>query len=145
MNFDFLKLKNQSTDSSSDPIDIDPDTIRVTDGKSAEKFAQAYLIQNGLKYITHNYSCRGGEIDLILEKSNYLLFVEVKFRTRSDFGYAHEMVSKSKQKKIILAAQHFLAQHPKYKNYDCRFDVIALQKNGSKTDVNWIKSAFLLE
>ncbi|GAB2191318.1 YraN family protein [Sessilibacter sp. MAH2] len=143
MNFDFFTRKNQNTKKKANAVD--PDAINVTDGKSAEQFAEAYLIQNGLKYLARNYACRGGEIDLILEKSNCLLFVEVKFRSRSDYGYAQEMVSLSKQKKIIRAAQYFLIEHPKYKNYDCRFDVIALQKTAAKIEVNWIKNAFLLE
>ena len=67
-----------------------------------------------------------------------LIFIEVKYRKSANFGTAQEMVSKSKQQKIINTANIFLEQNPQYQNYECRFDVIAINNN----DIEWIKSAF---
>ncbi|MGQ4003690.1 YraN family protein [Francisellaceae bacterium CB52] len=70
--------------------------------------------------------------------NNTLIFVEVKYRKSANFGTAQEMVSKSKQRKIINTADIFLEQKPQYQNYECRFDVIAINNN----DIEWIESAF---
>ncbi len=72
-----------------------------------------------------NYTCRGGEIDLVCEHGEALVFVEVRARSRSDFGTPEETVTTLKQRRILRAAEHFLARH-KLSDRICRFDVIAI-------------------
>lgn len=116
----------------------------VIDGKSAEAYALDYLCTQKLVFVEKNYRCRGGEIDLIMLDDSDLVFIEVKFRSYSGYGTAAEMVSVAKQRKIIHATQVFLANHTKYANFNCRFDVFAIEGKQKETmNVSWIKNAFL--
>lgn len=81
-----------------------------------------------------------------MQLGNTLVFVEVKFRRSGRFGHAQEMVSKSKQQKIITTAQTFLSQYKQHQNKDCRFDVLALEYDSDKSlKVNWLTNAFYAE
>jgi len=81
-----------------------------------------------------------GEIDIIALDNDILVFVEVKFRKSKNFGTAESMVSISKQQKIINTAHVFLQQNESYANYECRFDVVAI----NNSELNWINSAFFI-
>lgn len=108
-------------------------------GQLAETWACDYLQAQGFKLFTRNYCLRGGEIDLIGQEGEYLVFVEVRYRSREDFGGALYSIDQRKQKKIIRTAQHYLLLHP----YDlaCRFDVIAIN---AQQEITWLKHAFEL-
>lgn len=109
-------------------------------GKLSEDKALAYLQRQGLKLVERNFRCKGGEIDLILTEpaspGDILVFVEVRQRSNQRYGGAAASVTRSKQARLILAAQLFLQRyrHPPA----CRFDVLAIE-DGS---VEWIKQAF---
>jgi putative endonuclease len=108
-------------------------------GAKSEKQALAYLQQQGLSLLCQNYYCRFGEIDLIMQDQDTLVFIEVRYRKNSDFGGALASITKRKQDKIIKTAKHYLAQleNEPY----CRFDAIAIdQQSGSP---QWIQNAFL--
>ena len=74
-------------------------------------------------------------IDLICRDGKALVFVEVRQRSRSDFGGAAASITTSKQRRIILAAQHYLAGQPEC---DCRFDCVLIE--GERLE--WLKDAF---
>lgn len=94
-------------------------------GKAAEEKATAYLKEKKFSIITQNYHAgRLGEIDIICENDQYLIFVEVKSSRFDDFGNPVFRVDKKKQKQIALIAEIYLAHNPTAK--DCRFDVIVL-------------------
>ncbi len=115
-------------------------------GQQAEEFACQYLQQQKLKLITKNYRCRRGEIDLIMQDQQTLVFVEVRFRKNGRFGSALESIDLKKQAKIIVTAEHYLLQCKQdYLAY--RFDVIAIMPlhNSDQLETNWIKNAFQLE
>jgi putative endonuclease len=82
-----------------------------------------------------------GEIDLIMQDDNVLLFIEVRARNNLKYVDSAASISYQKQQKIIQAAQTFLMQNAKYIDYYCRFDVIAID-NG---DIKWIQNAFEVE
>lgn len=108
-------------------------------GQEAEKVAAEYLKQQGLHFITSNYSCRYGEIDLIMrDAENTTVFVEVRMRKNAQFGGAAYSITPTKQQKIILTAQHFLSKHGEVA---CRFDVILMQAP-QIAGIEWIKNAF---
>ena len=110
-----------------------------TPGAQAEALAERFLAGRGLKLVTRNHRCRGGEIDLIMQDGNSLVFVEVRLRTHKGFGSAAESVAARKQQRIILAAQHYLAglgTQPR-----CRFDVIATDAL-DPARIEWIRDAF---
>lgn len=109
-------------------------------GFIAEEKAKNYLITQGLKWIKSNFSCRMGEIDLIMEEENYLVFVEVRFRSSLKFGGAAESITPLKKKKLLKTALFYLMKHKKYHNFPARFDVVIF--DGDPIQINWIKNAF---
>ena len=116
-------------------------------GQIYENIAADYLQQQGLSLITRNFQCKAGELDLVCLDNKTLVFVEVKFRKNSLFGSALEMVSVSKQKKLVRTAELFLLQNRKYRAHPCRFDVFAITGYNNKQQsekLDWIKNAFLI-
>ena len=108
-----------------------------------ENIALKFLSSKGLKKICRNFQSKMGEIDLIMiEHENTLVFVEVKFRTNSNWVSAAESVTLSKQRKIIKTAQLYLLQNKKYHNWNCRFDVVSIQGNKQNPEIDWITNAF---
>lgn len=104
-------------------------------GREAETAAARYLEQRGLRVVERNFRIRGGEIDLICRDGRTLVFVEVRLRTRRDFGGAAASITVAKQRRIVLAARHYLAGRP---DCDCRFDCVLL--DGERID--WLRDAF---
>ena len=96
-------------------------------GTAYEQLAADYLKAQGYEILEHNFRCGLGEIDLIARDGNYLVFVEVKYRSRSDCGYPSDAVNYKKQVRISNGAAYYL-----WKNYDSdqiwvRFDVVSIQ------------------
>lgn len=117
-------------------------TIQKQIGDNAEDQACQFLKKHGLKLLTRNYHCVCGEIDLIMQDKEDIVFVEVRYRTQSNYASASETITSSKRKKLIRTATIFLQNkgwlHKKYS----RFDVIAIDRNSNELRVNWIKDAF---
>lgn len=113
-------------------------------GESAEQDACKFLIKNKLKLITKNYRCKFGEIDIIMLDKQSLVFVEVRYRSNSQYGSGAESITISKQKKLIKAASHYLQQNQKISRYAARFDVISMSADTSSKEskIDWIKDAF---
>ena len=113
-------------------------------GNKVETQAEHWLVDKGLKPLNRNYSCQWGEIDIIMEDSTYLVFIEVRYRKQSIYGSPAETVTRKKQQKIRLTAEHFLLSHSQHRRKNCRFDVIAAQPGNSsgKLSFNWIRNAF---
>ena len=107
-------------------------------GTSYERKAAEYLEQQGLVILKHNYRCRQGEIDLIARDKEYLVFVEVKYRSQNRAGYSLDAVNPAKQKKISKVARYFLAAEYHCSEIPCRFDVIGIDGGC----LHWIKDAF---
>jgi putative endonuclease len=106
-------------------------------GQVAESDAAAFLQRHGLKLLARNWRCRFGEIDLVMQDGATLVFVEVRLRSRSDFGGAAASVTPAKQKKLLAAARQYLAALKILP--PCRFDVVALTRSAPP---EWIKNAF---
>ena len=110
-------------------------------GKVGEDLATKYLENHGYKIIDRNYHIRSAEIDIIAEKDNVIIFVEVKARSDIRHGLPVEAVDFRKQKRIIRAASVFL-QDEKYFDFACRFDVIEVYAVGKNFKINHIENAF---
>ena len=113
-------------------------------GDQAEELAARFLELRGLKTVARNFRCRGGEIDLICRDGKALVFVEVRLRKNNAFGGAGASIHAGKQRRIILAAQHYLVMHDKT-DCDCRFDCVLLNGNAKqplKQNIEWIRNAF---
>ncbi len=106
-------------------------------GDNTENLARKYLEDAGLIFLQNNFSCKLGEIDLIMtDTDNTLVFVEVRFRNNSSFGGAALSVTPAKQRKLSRTAEYYL-QRLSY-TPSCRIDVIAVEGTGR---INWIKNA----
>lgn len=112
-------------------------------GQKAERMAEGWLKKHSrLKLVARNYRCASGELDLIMQTDGLLVFVEVRFRQSNDFGGAAASVTASKQRRLIKAAQSFLAGMPQYQNHCCRFDVLAMSGAANRPDYRWLQDAF---
>lgn len=110
-------------------------------GRDAERLACDYLTTCGLKLLTSNFHCRGGEIDLVMQHGDSLVFVEVRYRRHTRYGRAAETVSAGKQARIIRCAQYYLTRHRQW-NTAVRFDVVGIEGDPGKLKIEWISDAF---
>ncbi len=111
-------------------------------GKSGEKAALNFFTQRGYTLLERNYRVPCGEIDLIFEKQQVLIFVEVKARRSSRYGLPQEAVGHTKQQRIIKAAMWY-CQEKGLQDCELRFDVIALMFHpDGRCDVDHIPNAF---
>ena len=110
-----------------------------TRGAQAERLAAQFLQARGLKLLQQNYRCRYGEIDLILQDADTLVFAEVRLRKHSNFGGAAASINAAKQGRLIRTAQHYLSTLGHIP--PCRFDAVLLDtlENASP---EWIRNAF---
>jgi len=112
----------------------------ATRGREAENRAWEYLRSRGLRLLQRNYRSRRGEIDLVLQDQDSLVFVEVRYRRESRFGTGAESVDRRKQSKLIACAQHYMQTNPAIARQPCRFDVVSV--GGSGEAIEWIRNAF---
>lgn len=117
-------------------------TVKQHKGHRAESAACEYLESQGLHLVERNYSCRVGEIDLIMRDNEALVFIEVRFRRQEGYGSSIETIHASKRYRIIRTALHYLQNKDLYDQVDCRFDVIGLD---ATDNIIWIKDAFQVE
>lgn len=97
-------------------------------GQLGEKLACEFLREKGYKIIDQNFRTRGGEIDIVAEKEEMLVFVEVKTRTNRMFGLPEEAIDARKQHKLAMTAECYLAAHHLY-DKDYRIDSVAVEIN----------------
>ncbi len=109
-------------------------------GSGAEQLALRFLERKGLRLLTRNYRCRRGEIDLVMQEGNFLVFVEVRYRKHNRYGSPAESVTARKQQRILNAAARYLMDAAGTKARPCRFDVVAISAEGENID--WIRDAF---
>lgn len=93
-------------------------------GKIAEDMAADYLQKNGYKVIARNFRFQKAEIDIIAEKDDLTVIVEVKARSTDAFMLPQEAVTKTKIKSIVTAANHYLEEFDK--DNEVRFDIISV-------------------
>lgn len=110
-------------------------TAQQITGQAGEDAALAYLTAQGLTLLQRNFRCRGGEIDLVMQDGAALVFVEVRRRANLRHGGAAASVTRSKQARLIIAAQVYLQRYRMPPA--CRFDVIAI--DGAQLD--WLRNA----
>ncbi len=111
-------------------------------GQWAEQVASDYLKAQGLYELKRNYRCPCGEIDLILQQQATLVFVEVRYRASSRYGYPQETINARKRRRILKTARHYLQTHPSAARRPCRFDVVTVCGGQEKPEFQWIKGAF---
>lgn len=114
---------------------------RQAEGAARESQARRLLERAGLRFRAANARFRVGEIDLIMDDGEALVFVEVRYRDSERYGGALSSVTAGKQRRLIRAASAWLAAHPTLAQRPCRFDVVALGSN----DPQWIRDAFRVD
>ena len=95
-------------------------------GDRGEDEAVRYLYDKGYKIVKRNYSCKFGEIDIVVKKDDTLVFVEVKTRKNNYFGEPQEAVDFQKLERINMAMDFFLNQYEIGDNYNLRIDVVEI-------------------
>lgn len=111
-------------------------------GTQVEDLAVAYLQNHNIMILQRNFSCKLGEIDIIAQQNDCIIFVEVRYRKYDAFGSAAESVTHSKQQKIIRTAEFYLQNNAWATKLNCRFDVITISNVIESTQIEWIKDAF---
>ena len=106
-------------------------------GNVFENRACEYLQAQGLTLVTRNWSCRQGELDLIMREGKSWVFVEVRARSASRFGGAAASITPAKQQKLQLAANLYLSQHRI--DAPCRFDAILFDGD---SEPQWLRNIF---
>lgn len=114
-------------------------------GERGEQAALQALCANGLAPLASNAGFRLGEIDLVMRHDDTVVFVEVRVRSSSAFGGATASVDRGKRRRLVHAAQLFLARNPRLAQQPCRFDVVAISGDPSTPRLEWIRNAFTLD
>ena len=110
-------------------------------GNEGEEKASLWLQKQGYEIVARNWRVRRGEIDIIAEKGNLLVFAEVKTLPSGDVETLSHELDERKQKRIVETAKLFLLNHRKYSNDTIRFDVLVVNMPGF-SDVYHIEDAF---
>lgn len=110
-------------------------------GRWGEDLAAEYLLKQGYAVIARNVRTPYGELDLVVQQSSLTtenetvtVFVEVKTRTSSAYGFPEEAITPRKQIILISASQHYLQEHPDLED-DWRIDVIAIERYPDRSPI----------
>lgn len=106
-------------------------------GEFGEKLAEAYLKQKAYIILHHNWRNKHAEIDLIAQDGNKIVFIEVKYRTKTSFGTPETFVTNNKIRKMQEAASAYIEQYNW--NGELRFDIIAIN---NKNEITHFQDAF---
>lgn len=110
-------------------------------GKKGEELAVEYLVKNKYKILAKNYQFKKAEIDIIAQKDDILVVVEVKTRSSTYFGNPEEFVNDKKIKLLVSATDNFITENDL--DVNVRFDIISVIKNKNDFKINHLEDAFL--
>ena len=113
-------------------------------GRWGESLAAAWLRERGWRVVAAGWRCRFGEIDLVAESDEYIIFTEVKLRKSAAFAPARAFVDRGKQERLRTAAQLYLQEHPT--DLQPRFDVAEVYApegmDTKRPEIFYIEDAF---
>jgi len=113
---------------------------KIKKGKEGESIAADFLVTKGFEIIERNYRYRRSEIDLIVKKNNWLIFVEVKMRSSDAFGLPEDFVDYKKVKNVITGAEEYTYRQNWQGNV--RFDIVSIRERKGGNEVVHIEDAF---
>ena len=116
---------------------------RMRTGKQGEDLAAAHLAENGYRILERNYRSVFGEIDIVAEERDTLVFVEVKSRRSEAYGDPQLAVGSKKQRKISRVAMSYLSEKG-WNRRPARFDIVAVKLRPSGNLIELIRNAFEL-
>ena len=115
-------------------------------GADVERAARAHLEAAGRRLVAANLGSRGGELDRVMldgaGPTRTVVFVEVRHRRSAAFGGGAASVDAGKRRRLVLAAQQFLAGHRALRDQPCRFDVVAAEGDPASPVLHWLRDAF---
>ena len=120
--------------------ELPPPPLKQTLGQRGEALALCHLQAQGFSLKARNYRHGRGEIDLIVTREHLLVFVEVKLRSGTGFGWPESHVSPQQQARIRTTAEAYLLAHPW--PHAIRFDIIALLQQGRRLSLRHFEDAF---
>jgi len=108
-------------------------------GRLGEQLAARFLVGKGYRVLAKNFYTRYGEIDLVVSKNDEIIFVEVKTRTSSEYGYPEVAVDNNKIKNLLKAIQIYFKDNGVKKFW--RLDTVAIELNleNKKAQIRWFK------
>lgn len=108
-----------------------------------EDWVADYLLkEQQCHIIERNFQCRLGEVDLIIQHLQSLVFVEVRFRKNHLFGGPLASIDWKKQRKLIRTAEFYLKRMPHYQKLPSRFDVVGVTMDNGVPKLEWVQNAF---
>lgn len=110
-------------------------------GAAGEAAAARHLQEQGYTVLVRNYRKRPGEVDIIAQKDDVLIFIEVKTRKSARFGSPAEAVDAAKRRRICTAALHYVSEN-NAADLPARFDVIEVYAQKDRLRIRHIKDAF---
>lgn len=115
-------------------------------GTIGEKLARDFLKKRGYRILETNFRCREGEIDIVAQKGDYLIFIEVRTKTSTGFGTPEESVTSAKKDKLIASALAYLDTHQNLPSqWRIDFMAVELDKEGKTTRIELIEEAITQE
>lgn len=113
-------------------------------GRAGEAAAEALLAGKGFTVLARNYRMRGGEVDLVCQDGETVVFVEVKTRGAGSLARPDQAVTAAKRGRLVRAAAAFLSERDLW-DRPCRFDVVAVTASGRTLTATHLPDAFILE
>lgn len=115
---------------------------RIDTGKRGEELARDFLKKRGFLILEANYRCPEGEIDIISQHKDYLVFTEVRTKTSRQFGSPEESITYTKKRRMITTAMHYLQIYgDKPPLWRIDFIAIELDGKGKLTRIELIENA----
>ena len=112
-------------------------------GGEVEAAVAALLEENGYSILDRNWTMRGGELDLVAEKEDWLVFAEVRSRRGTSHGGAAESIGPTKRRRVVRAAATWAARAGLLDKRSIRFDVFSVQiRAEGRLEIDWIEAAF---
>jgi putative endonuclease len=109
-------------------------------GRRGEQTAETYLVEHGYTIIERNFRTKAGEIDIIAETEDSIVFIEVKGWSAYSFENMEYAIHREKRKRIIATSRSFLYRYPKYNRYNKRYDLLYV--NSGNLTIKHVKNVF---
>lgn len=114
-------------------------------GRAGEGAARRYLEARGFRFVEANWRCASGELDLVMEDGDELVFVEVKTRHGDGAGRASEAITHAKAQKLLKTGEWYVATHPRFADAIWRCDIvgITLNRDGRVASIELFENAIV--
>ncbi len=121
------------------------DTSSAGTGAAGERIAALFYRLKGYRILDTNFRTRQGELDIVAQKRETLVFIEVKTRGENAIAEPAEFVTSKKQRRLILAARRYIMLNPQLSECMMRFDVVEVfMRRGGIPCIHCIEDAFTL-